>query len=194
MIEARRVSVAAEVGGKIVEVLVEEGQPVTRGQPLVRLDDSLLKAQRAQALAALQAAQANLALLKAGATDDQLKAAEAQVAQAEANLSTMQANLYTLTAGSRPEEIAAAHANLERARTAYFGLKGGLTAEQIEKARSALTTAESNLSEAAARKADLEKDTHNPVNAIDAADSAIADAQAAVDAAKQTNEADVILK
>ncbi|HLO14515.1 MAG TPA: efflux RND transporter periplasmic adaptor subunit [Anaerolineales bacterium] len=46
VIETQQVALANEIGGKIAEVLVEEGQPVKANQPLVRLDTSLLTAQR----------------------------------------------------------------------------------------------------------------------------------------------------
>ena len=44
-------AIEVEIGGKVVAVLVEAGQPVKAGQPLVRLDDALLLVQRAQAAA-----------------------------------------------------------------------------------------------------------------------------------------------
>jgi len=184
MIEARTVNLAPELSGKIVEVLVEEGQRVTAGQTLVRLDDSLLVVQHAQAEAALEGAEANLALLKAGATADQLNAAEAQLAQAEAGLQAAQAALDAATAGSRPEEIAAVRANLDRLRANYLNLKVTLTSDQLEQVRSALTTAESNLTQAKARRDDLAKDTRIPAYVIAAAEAAIADAEAAVAAAQ----------
>lgn len=57
VIEARQAELASEIGGKVVEVLVEEGQPVETNQALVRLDDSLLMAQREVAEAGLATAQ-----------------------------------------------------------------------------------------------------------------------------------------
>jgi HlyD family secretion protein len=45
-IEATQVNVAPELAGKVTEVLAEEGQPVLAGDPLLRLDPSLLAAQR----------------------------------------------------------------------------------------------------------------------------------------------------
>ncbi len=44
-IEAEEVSVAAEVGGRIAEVLVAEGDAVEAGQVLIRLDDRIARAQ-----------------------------------------------------------------------------------------------------------------------------------------------------
>jgi RND family efflux transporter MFP subunit len=58
--------IGAEAGGlAIVEVAVEEGDTVTKGQLLARLDDSVLKAELAQADAAV--AQAEASILKAQA-------------------------------------------------------------------------------------------------------------------------------
>jgi membrane fusion protein YbhG len=46
VIETRQTALANEIGGKITEVLVEEGQVVRANQPLIHLDESLLTAQR----------------------------------------------------------------------------------------------------------------------------------------------------
>lgn len=116
VIEARTASLSPEVGGQVQEVLVEEGQRVTAGQILVQLDDSLLLSQRTQAQAARQAAQAQLALLQAGVTAEQIAAAEAQLAQAEANLRLAQANLALVEAGPTKEQIAAAEAQLAQTK------------------------------------------------------------------------------
>ncbi|MBC7778033.1 MAG: biotin/lipoyl-binding protein, partial [Phycisphaerae bacterium] len=45
-IETTQASIGPEIGGKVVEVLVDEGQKVNAGDKLFRLDDTLLKAQR----------------------------------------------------------------------------------------------------------------------------------------------------
>jgi len=55
-IEATQVNIAPELAGKATEVLVEEGQPVRKGDPLLRLDPSLLTAQRAVAAAQVESA------------------------------------------------------------------------------------------------------------------------------------------
>jgi len=59
-IEATVVNVSPEMAGKVKEVLVEEGQPAKPGDALLRLDDSLLAAQRAIALAQLDSANAGV--------------------------------------------------------------------------------------------------------------------------------------
>ncbi len=59
-IEAIQVNVAPELAGKVTEVLAEEGDSVRAGDPLLRLDPSLLTAQRAVAAAAVDSAKAAL--------------------------------------------------------------------------------------------------------------------------------------
>ena len=65
IIEATRVVVSSELGGKVLEVLVEEGDTVQAGQVLARFDDQMLQAQLAQAEAALMVAEANYTLTEA---------------------------------------------------------------------------------------------------------------------------------
>jgi multidrug resistance efflux pump len=189
VLEARQAHLSTEVGGQVVEVLVEEGQRVKAGQVLVKLDGSLLQSQRDQAQAAVQAALANLALLQAGATEEQIAAAEAQLAQANASLSAAQAGLYTATGGSRPEEIAAARAFLEQARAGYYDMKVALTNDQVEILRNLATAVEERLEEAKGGKVDLQEDAHNPASGIEAADAAISDLEKLEEDARQTLEA-----
>jgi len=59
-IEAVQVNIASELAGRVKEVLVEEGQPIRTGDPLLFLDDSLLSAQRAVASAQLESAMAGV--------------------------------------------------------------------------------------------------------------------------------------
>ncbi len=83
-IEAEEVAVAPELGGRVIELLADEGDEVETGQMLVRLDGTLLDAQSEVAQAALDVAQAQLAQARAGARPEQIRQAEAALAQAEA--------------------------------------------------------------------------------------------------------------
>ncbi|MBM3126586.1 MAG: HlyD family efflux transporter periplasmic adaptor subunit [Chloroflexi bacterium] len=60
-IEAVQVNLAPEMAGKVIEVLVHEGQVVSQGDPLLKLDPSLLTAQREVATAQVDSAAATLA-------------------------------------------------------------------------------------------------------------------------------------
>ena len=55
-IEATEVNVSPETSGKVKEVLVDEGQAVKAGEPVLTLDESLLTVQRAAARASLDTA------------------------------------------------------------------------------------------------------------------------------------------
>jgi HlyD family secretion protein len=68
-IEAVIVNVAPEMAGKVSEVLVDEGQPVSANEPLLLLDPSLLTAQ--QVVAATQVDSAKAALAAAQTKYDQ---------------------------------------------------------------------------------------------------------------------------
>jgi HlyD family secretion protein len=83
-IEAEEVAIAPELGGRVVELVVDEGDEVEAGQVLVRLDGTLLEAQIEVAQAALDVAQAGLAQARAGVRLEQIRQAEADLAQAEA--------------------------------------------------------------------------------------------------------------
>jgi HlyD family secretion protein len=57
-IESVTVNVSPEMAGKVKEVLVEEGQSVKTGDPLLSLDDSLLQSEKQTAQSALDSANA----------------------------------------------------------------------------------------------------------------------------------------
>jgi HlyD family secretion protein len=83
-VEATQVIISPEVSGRIVDILVSEGDSVKAGDTLFKLDDTLLNAQRAQA-------ETNLAAAQAG-----LEAANTALAASQAGVNTAQAQ-YNLT-------------------------------------------------------------------------------------------------
>lgn len=85
-LEADEVSVVSEVSGRVAEVVVDRADPVSSGDVLVVLDDALLRAERMQAEAAISVAGANLERMQAGATGEELAAAQAALAEAEASV------------------------------------------------------------------------------------------------------------
>ncbi|MBK9035025.1 MAG: efflux RND transporter periplasmic adaptor subunit [Myxococcales bacterium] len=79
-----RVELGVETSGRLIELLVDEGDAVTAGQLLGRLDDRVARARVARAEAGLAAATARRALLARGARPGELRAAAAEAAAAEA--------------------------------------------------------------------------------------------------------------
>jgi HlyD family secretion protein len=112
-VEAVEVQIAAETSGKVVEILVDEGDSFQAGDPLFRLDDELLKSQRAQTAAALQAAQDNLTASQVAVDTAQVALkvaqtnAEAAKASAEAALLPAQQALQNLYDNSGVTKTAA---------------------------------------------------------------------------------------
>ena len=108
-------NVSAQAGGLVVEVLVRPGDAVKAGAPLVRLDSTDAQLAVQQAEAALEAAQAQLALLQAGPRPAEIAAAQAQVKEAEAAVAQAVAQRDQLAAGATEAEIAAARAQVAAA-------------------------------------------------------------------------------
>ena len=83
-IEAETISLAAEVGGRIIGVNGVEGESVTAGEVLVQLDTGMLQAKRTELETAIITAQANLAHVMSGPPPEEITVAKADLAQAEA--------------------------------------------------------------------------------------------------------------
>jgi membrane fusion protein (multidrug efflux system) len=98
-VEADVVAVAPRVGGTIAEVLVAENAPVTRGQPILKLDDADYRLRVRQASAELDTARAQAAV-----ADAQVRAARASVSKADAEAEKAQLDLR------RAEELKAGDA------------------------------------------------------------------------------------
>ena len=87
------VAVSAEVGGRIVEVMVAEGAEVAAGELLFRIDPEPFRLQIAEANAAIAGAQANVIALSndADLTGTDIAAARTDVGFAEARFERVQA-------------------------------------------------------------------------------------------------------
>jgi HlyD family secretion protein len=69
VVARRRATVAAEITGRVAEVLVEEGMAVTKGQLLARLDDTLASTDLATAKSRIDSATASVAAIRAQLAD-----------------------------------------------------------------------------------------------------------------------------
>ncbi len=76
------VNVSPKLSGRLQELYVEQGDRVTKGQILARMDDSNIQPQIMQAKASLASAQANLARLRNGSRNEDIAAAFARVESA----------------------------------------------------------------------------------------------------------------
>ena len=162
-IEATQVDVSVKITGRIVERLVNEGDKVTRGQPLVRLDDSELAADVRRLEASLRSAQATLRDLEKGARPQEIEDARAAVASAEATRSMTEREFLRTDQLFRQNLIAAqdvdrarqafdvARAQERSAREKLALLLAGSRPDQIDAARWQVSQAESALVQAQSR-------------------------------------------
>jgi len=146
-IEAVEITISPELGGRVAEALVDEGDTVHAGETLFRLDGTLLLAQRAVAAANLDLAQAAVQTAQAN-YDLALDAAllESAAARTQDWRAPNPAG-YDLPGGSftRSDWIAAARVELEQARLARDAAQTELNRLLGNPAAAGFVTAETRL-------------------------------------------------
>lgn len=108
-VETREIQIGSKIGGRVTSVPVEEGQVVKAGTALVGFECDELKAQRAQAAAAVEQAQADLDKMIRGNRPE-------EIVQAEATARAQQAAFEAARNGPRPQEIDQARADYKAAQ------------------------------------------------------------------------------
>jgi multidrug resistance efflux pump len=150
-IEATQMEVSPELGGRVAEVLVREGDAVKAGQPMVRFDTSLLKAQLEQAQASLELAQRNYNLVASGTPQEQRQAA-VTAAQLEIESATQALEDLNGKAGlaeaQAEQRVAAADKALDKANDRLESLLSEADPEDIERAEAELVIANDRLKKA----------------------------------------------
>jgi len=127
-----KIEVGSKVMGKVAWIGVEKGDPVKRGQLLVRLDDREYRAQVEQAEAAVRAAEAALKELEAGNRPEEIQRTEAELLRLRADLE---------------------NARLELRRVESLLKSGAVSQQQVDNARS-----RADMAEAAVRVAERSHD------------------------------------
>lgn len=92
-IEATEVRVAGEVGGRLLEVRVGEGDRIAAGDVVARIDTSDTNLALRRAGADREQAQAQLALVRAGSRPEDIRQAAAQAQSAQSDVSGAQSEL-----------------------------------------------------------------------------------------------------
>jgi HlyD family secretion protein len=146
-IEAVEIDVAAKIPGRIADMLVDEGDFVTAGQVLAKMDTAVLEAQRSEAEAQLQRALIGVEIANTQVTQREAEkaAAKAVVAQRQAELDAAQKRL------TRTEELArrgtAPVQTLDDDRARFEGAKAAVSAAeaQLAAAEAAIATAKSQV-------------------------------------------------
>lgn len=157
-IEGYETDVGTKVAGRIVSVSVREGEEVTEGQPLVKLDDAETNAQLQGATARLNASQQMelQAQLQINLLENQIQEAElgaqqtegdtaGRVFQAESNLASVEAQLIQSQAQQQQaaSELNLAQKNLDR--SAQLLAQGVTTQQQYDQVQTSVETAQANL-------------------------------------------------
>ena len=152
-IEAVEVDIAAREGGRIREILVNEGDFVTAGQELARLDTQQLEARLREARAQLEQARVAVATGRSRVVQRQSEreAAAAVVTQRQAELEAARKRLNRYEVLSRKGATSAQ--DLDDHRAAFLGNQAAISAAeaQVAAAEAAITTARSELLEADSR-------------------------------------------
>ena len=151
--------IGSKLSGRVAAVLVEEGQRVGAGAPLLRLEASELVAQEAQAEANTAGARARLQEVLAGQRPEERQQVTNAVAQAEAALRSAQASLELAQSNvqrmrSLKTEGAVAQQDLDSAET-----QARVAQAQVVQAQAAYDSAKQNwnIMTAGARQEDIQQ-------------------------------------
>jgi HlyD family secretion protein len=135
------VNLSPKQAGKLIELLVEQGARVNRGQVIARMDSSNLIPQLYQAQASAAASEANLAKLRNGNRPEDVAAAQARVSAASGRLDAARSRL--------------ALTNMKTSRFRGLQTEGAISSDRFDEvvtddrsAQADLQTAQANLLEA----------------------------------------------
>jgi multidrug resistance efflux pump len=173
LVDADAVSVSSQIAGQLQQVLVDEGDTVTRGQLLATIvprelqaDQSFYASSMKSAGAQVGAARASLKLQELQ-TRDQIRQAEANLSATGAQLKQAQANLelarqnFTRTEGLFKQQIVSqqqqdqAETTLQTAQANVESLE-----KQVQAARAAVALARSNAEQVTIRQRQLAANQH----------------------------------
>ncbi|MBI2192831.1 MAG: efflux RND transporter periplasmic adaptor subunit [Planctomycetes bacterium] len=158
-----RVEVSPRFMGTVKWIGVRKGDSVEEGQVLVKLEDEEYQGRLQESRGLLEAAQARLKELRAGARMEEKGQARARVQQAEARQTSLQARLRELRSGARPEEkeqarwrVSQAEGRLQAVRARWQELKSGARPEEVQAAEARVALGEANARNAEANLARFE--------------------------------------
>ncbi|MFA5123738.1 HlyD family secretion protein [Zavarzinia sp.] len=161
-LEATEIDIATKTAGRLAEILVDEGDFVTAGQIVARMDTSQLEAQIREAEAQLRRAEIGI------------ETARSQVTQREA-----ERDAATAVVAQREAEADATAKKLVRSES--LAGRGNVSAQTLDDDRAAAESAKAAIAAARAQVAAA-------AAAIGAANSAVVGAEAEVEAARATIE------
>ncbi len=189
-VEATETRVAAEAGGRILTLAVNEGDRVQQGQTILTLDTRDVQLAIDRAKAELAATEAQLRLVKAGARVEDIRQAESQVDTARADVAAARSELSaaeqdltrfdTLLAnnsGSRKQRddaearrngardrVASLESRVTTAQEALQKLRAGARTEEVDAAKARVAAATAQI--AALEKTLSDATLHSPITGV----------------------------
>ncbi len=123
------INLTSEVAGRIQEIYVKEGDPVNKGQQLVKLDPTQLQTNQDAQLAAYQSAQNEIQVSRS-----QVTAAQNQYAQAQQSLIATEASVDTARqqVASAQQQVAQAQERLNTSRQGVVSAQTDIDRAQVE--------------------------------------------------------------
>ena len=183
VVPVQSVNISPKNPGVLTQLYVEQGDRVSQGQVLARMDVGDIRAQILQNRANLAQVQAQLDQARAGSRPQEIEQAKARLAQAQAQLNQARA-------GNRSQEIAQAQAQVNSAqaqvtltqsrvnRYRQLTQQGATSQDQLEQFISEDQRAKASLDEAQKRLSLLEVGSRN--EEITAREAAVTEARAAL--------------
>lgn len=173
LVTTHDVSVAPQIGGRLVALAVKEGDTVTRGQVVAEIEPSELAADRAFYEASAEGAASQISEAEAALRLQQQQVRD-QIAQAEATVATAEAQVVAAKADAerakvtldRTRELSRAQLAtgqaLDDARTGFDAAQARVDSlsRQVDAARAALALAKTNAEQVAVRRSQVESSRH----------------------------------
>lgn len=173
LVTTHDVSVAPQIGGRLVALAVKEGDTVTKGQVVAEIEPSELAADRAFYEASAEGAASQISEAEAALRLQQQQVRD-QIAQAEATVATAEAQVVAAKADAerakvtldRTRELSRAQLAtgqaLDDARTGFDAAQARVDSlsRQVEASRAALALAKTNAEQVAVRRSQLESSRH----------------------------------
>lgn len=167
------VVVGPQIGGRIEQLLVREGDSVTRGQLVALIAPDELRAESAYATHNLEGVASQIQQSQAALRYEQLQTTD-QITQAEANQAAAEAQLAAAAADleasrlsyDRVQNLArsgvTSNQELDQARTSYQAAqaKGEAARKQADAVRAAVALARSNAEQIAMRRSQVQTNQH----------------------------------
>jgi HlyD family secretion protein len=157
IVAAHKIELASKVSGRVAWIGVDKGDRVSRGQPLVKLEDEEFRARVVEAQGQLNSLKARLAALENGSRPEETARSQAELEQVRADLDNARVSLNRIRTlvdqgivARQSLDDAQAKYNAQTARYSSFEksyqlVRTGPRFEDIEAMRAQVTQAEGSL-------------------------------------------------